>query len=114
MSVEILAIAVTIAFTIATSVPLGRYMFRVFSGGRTLLDPVLVPIERLVLRLTGVDPLETQTWQHYSASLIVSNAIMWGITFAIVVLQGMLPMNPDRIAGMETTLAFNTISSFVT
>ena len=56
MGTEILAVTFTILFTIATSRLLGRYMFQVFTGGRTLLDPVLVPVERLVLRLTGVDP----------------------------------------------------------
>ncbi len=45
-------------------------MFQVFSGERTLLDPVLVPIERLVLRLTGVDPNEQQDWKQYSLSLL--------------------------------------------
>ena len=54
MGTEFLAVVVTILFTIATSMPLGRYMFRVFTGQRTWLDPVLGPIERLVLRLTGV------------------------------------------------------------
>ena len=52
MGTEYFAVAFTILFTIATSLPLGRYMFHVFTGQRTLLDPVLVPIERLVLRLT--------------------------------------------------------------
>ena len=50
MGTEYLAVAFTILFTIATSLLLGRYMFQVFTGQRTLLDPVLVPIERLVLR----------------------------------------------------------------
>ena len=49
MGTEYVAIVVTILFTIATSLLLGRYMFRVFTGGRTLLDPIFVPIERLVL-----------------------------------------------------------------
>ena len=54
---------------------LGRYMCRVFTGKRTFLDPVLVPIERLVLRLTGVDPVEQQDWKRYSVSLLISNVV---------------------------------------
>jgi K+-transporting ATPase ATPase A chain len=114
MGTEYLAVAFTILFTIATSLLLGRYMFQVFTGGRTLLDPVLVPIERLVLRLVGVDPAEEQDWKRYSISLLVSNVVMWLATFAIVSLQGWLPLNPDGIANMEPTLSFNTISSFTT
>jgi K+-transporting ATPase ATPase A chain len=39
---------------------------------------------------------------------------MWLATFAVVTLQKWLPLNPDAIANMEPTLAFNTISSFTT
>jgi K+-transporting ATPase ATPase A chain len=114
MSTEYSAVAFTILFTIATSVLLGRYMFSVFTGRRTWLDPVLLPIERLVLRLTGVDPNAQQDWKQYSVSLLVSNVFMWLATWTIVTLQQYLPLNPDGIANMEPTLAFNTISSFTT
>jgi potassium-transporting ATPase potassium-binding subunit len=114
MGTEYVAVAFTIAVTIATSTLLGRYMFHVFTGRRTWLDPVLVPIERLVLRLTGVDPDEQQDWKRYSVSLLVSNVVMWLATWTIVTLQQYLPLNPDGIANMEPTLAFNTISSFTT
>ena len=114
MGLDVLAILFVILLTIVTSVPLGRYIFRVFSGEATPLDPVLVPIERLVLRLTGVDPARRQTWKQYALSMLVSNVFMWLITFAVVSLQRFLPLNPDGIGNMEPTLAFNTISSFVT
>src|SRR5574339_591675 len=114
MGTEYLAVALTILFTIATSVPLGRYMFHVFTGQRTFFDPVLVPIERLVLRLTGVDPKQEQDWKQYSLSLLMSNVFMWLATWTIVTLQQYLPLNPDGISNMEPTLAFNTISSFTT
>jgi K+-transporting ATPase ATPase A chain len=111
---EYAAVAFTILFTIATSLPLGRYMARVFKGEPTFLDPVLGPIERFVLRLSGVDPSEQQDWKRYARSLLVSNVFMWLATFAVVTLQKWLPLNPDKIDNMEATLAFNTISSFTT
>jgi K+-transporting ATPase ATPase A chain len=114
MGTEYIAVAFTILFTIATSLFVGRYMFHVFTGQRTSLDPVLVPIERLVLRLVGVDPKEQQDWKQYSFSLLISNVFMWLATWFIVTLQQHLPLNPDGIANMEPTLAFNTISSFTT
>ena len=114
MGTEYLAVVVTILITIATSALLGGYMYRVFTGGRTWLDPVLGPIERLVLRVTGVDPAEQQDWKRYSVSLLVSNLVMWLATWTIVTLQQYLPLNPDGIGNMEPTLAFNTISSFTT
>ena len=114
MGTEYIAVAVAILFTIATSIPLGRYMARVFTGQRTFLDPVLVPIERLILRVTGVDPAEQQDWKQYSVSLLISNVFMWLATWTIVTLQQYLPLNPDGIANMEPTQAFNSVSSFTT
>jgi K+-transporting ATPase ATPase A chain len=114
VGLEYLAIVVTILFTVATSGLLGGYMYRVFTGGRTWLDPVAGPIERLVLRLVGVDAAEQQDWKQYSVSMLVSNVVMWLATWTIVTLQQYLPLNPDGIGNMEPTLAFNTISSFVT
>ena len=114
MGTEYMAVGFTILFTIATSALLGSYMSKVFTGKRTFLDPLLVPIERLVLRVTGVDPARQQDWKQYSVSLLVSNIFMWLATFAIVSLQKVLPINPDGIANMEPTLSFNTISSFTT
>ena len=117
MGTEFVAVAFTILFTIVSSIPLGRYMARVFTGERTWLDPVLEPIERFVLRLLGVDPAdpkESQDWTQYARSLMISNVFMWLATFAIVTLQKWLPLNPDGIGNMEPTVAFNTISSFTT
>ena len=60
-----------------------------FSGKRTLLDPVFLPIERLVLRLTGVDPTiqREQDWKPTARSLLISNVVMWLATWTIVTLQ---------------------------
>jgi K+-transporting ATPase ATPase A chain len=112
MGTELLAVAFSVLFVIATSVPLGRYMARVFTGQPTMVDPLLAPIERLVLRVAGVDPAEQQDWKQYSRSLLISNLVMWLATWTIVTLQQYLPLNPDAIRNMEPALAFNTISSF--
>jgi K+-transporting ATPase ATPase A chain len=114
MGAEILDVVLTILIIVATSVPVGIYMYRVFAGRRTFLDPIFVPLERLVLRLVGVDPGEQQDWKQYALTLLVSNVVMWLLTFGIVSLQKFLPLNPDGIGNMEPTQAFNTVSSFVT
>jgi len=112
MTTEYVAVVFTILLVIVTSIPLGRYMARVFAGQRTLFDPILVPIERLILRVARVDTGAEQDWKRYSLSLLISNTVFWLATFPIVAFQRALPLNPDGIASMEPTLAFNTISSF--
>ena len=114
MTLELVAVVVTIALTVATSVPLGGYIYRLFTARPTWLDPVLGPIERLVLRLIGVTPDDVQDWRQYARSLLFSNVVMWLAAMAILALQEYLPLNPDGIANMEPTLAFNTASSFTT
>lgn len=113
MALEVIAVVVTIVVTVAASVPLGAYIHRVFAGQRTWLDPVLGPIERLILRAIGVvAPDETQGWKQYARSLVISNVVMWLAAWTILTTQQYLPLNPDGIANMEPTLAFNTASSF--
>jgi potassium-transporting ATPase potassium-binding subunit len=102
-----------IAIIVATSLPLGRYIWRVFTDQRTWLDRVLGPVERLVLRVTGASATQ-QDWRAYCVSLIASNVVMWVMACLLLTLQAHLPLNPDGIAGMEPTLAFNTASSFTT
>jgi potassium-transporting ATPase potassium-binding subunit len=114
MQFEILAVVVTVVLACIISVPVGLYMARVFEGEGTWLDPLFVPIERLVLRLSTAHAVEQQDWRAYARSLVVSNAWMWLAGFAVVSIQSHLPLNPDGIASMEPTLAFNTVSSFTT
>ena len=114
MGTEVIAVIVTVLFGILTSVPIGLYMARVFTGQRTLLDSLFVPIERLVLTVIRVDTTESQTWKEYARSLLFSNVVMWLACFALLSVQHVLPLNPDGIAAVEPTLSFNTISSFTT
>src|SRR4026208_2073122 len=103
MATEYIAVVVPILFTITTSTFVGRYMFRIFTAQRTWLDPILGPVERLVLRLTAVDPSEQQGWKQYSLSLVISNVCMWLATWTFLTLQQQLPLNPDGITNMEPT-----------
>ena len=89
-------------------------MARVFSGERTLARSGFVPIERLVLRLTGVDPDRAAGLEAVRPLAAHLERVMWLATWTIVTLQQYLPLNPDGIGNMEPTLAFNTISSFIT
>ena len=96
------------------SVPLGLYMARVFAGERTFLDPVLLPLERLIYRLCGVQPATEQTWVEYTVSMLFFSVIGMVLLYALERLQYFLPLNPQSFAGVEPGLAFNTAASFTT
>ncbi len=106
-----------LAFFVLVLLPaplLGRYLYRVMEGQKTLLSPVLQPVERLCYRLAGVDERAEQSWQTYALALLAFTALSLLVLFSILMLQGRLPLNPQHLPGMEWTLAFNTAVSFVT
>ncbi len=106
-----------LAFFVLVLLPaplLGRYLYRVMEGQKTLLSPVLQPVERLCYRLAGVDERAEQSWQTYALALLAFTALSLLVLFSILMLQGSLPLNPEHLPGMEWTLAFNTAVSFVT
>jgi potassium-transporting ATPase potassium-binding subunit len=73
-----------------------------------------LPSEQVLFRLIGVDPKAEQSWVGYAVSLMVFNLLGIAFLFAVLKLQGVLPLNPQGFAGVETLLAFNTAISFVT
>jgi potassium-transporting ATPase potassium-binding subunit len=94
--------------------PLGLYLYKVFSGERTWLSPVVVPIERLFYRLCGINPEEEQKWTGYVIAMLVFSAVGMLLTYAVLRTQQWLPLNPQRLPNVEPQLAFNTAASFTT
>ena len=98
----------------AVTVPLGRFMSRVFARERTWFDPGLRPIERVIYRLTGVDERHEMRWTEYGATTLVFSLVSMLVLYALQRLQGLLPFNPQELAGVAPALAFNTAASFTT
>lgn len=114
MIVGIVQIVLLLLVVLALTRPLGSYMARVFSGQRTLYDPVLRPIERLIYRFCRVDPQREMRWTSYTFALLALSAVSALILYALLRLQGHLFWNAPHAPGMRPDLAFNTAVSFVT
>ncbi len=99
---------------VAITRPLGAYMWRAFEGERQPLPRVFGPVERGLLKLSGVDPAKEQTWQEYSLALLLFSAFSLVVTYLIERLQHLLPFNPQHFPAVESALAFNTAASFTT
>ncbi len=99
---------------IALIKPLGSYMTRVFTGERTFLSPVLVPIERGLYRLAGTSEREEQHWTSYAAAMLLFNLAGFLLLYFLQRSQGSLPFNPMGMSNVPADLAFNTATSFVT
>ncbi len=109
-----LQITLFIALILLLAKPMGSYMARVFDRRRTWLDPVLVPCERLLYRLTGVNPDEEMRWTQYAVAMLIFTAATVFLTYIIERLQAVLPLNPQHLAAVAPDLAFNTAISFST
>ncbi|RWQ42193.1 MAG: potassium-transporting ATPase subunit KdpA [Mesorhizobium sp.] len=94
--------------------PLGGYMYRVFSGERTFLSPILGPLERSLYRISGTSEREEQHWTSYAAALLFFNLAGFLVLYFLQRLQGSLPYNPAGMTAVEPGLAFNTAASFMT
>ena len=95
--------------------PMGLYLVRVLEpDGKTWLDRPVKPIERLLYRILGVDPKKEQDWRQYARSLIVFSLAGLLFTYAVLRLQHLLPLNPQKFGPVRPDLALNTAASFAT
>ena len=94
--------------------PLGTYMTNVFQNKRTLLSPILIPLENLIYKAAGIKHDEEMDWKDYAKALLLFNGLGIIVLFLILLLQEMLPLNPQGFPGFPLDLAFNTAVSFVT
>ena len=107
-------IALTLGLAVAIGWPLGSYMSRVWNGERTWLGPVLRPVEAVFYKACGVDPTKGQSWYGYAGALLAFNLVGFLLVYAVLRLQGVLPLNPQGFPGLSGHLSFNTAISFVT
>src|SRR5215213_7190514 len=109
-----LQILIFFALVLAATKPLGVFMARVFNRERTILDPVLRPVERLIYRLTGVDEKREMRWTEYGVAVLLFSAVSMVVLYLLQRLQAYLPFNPQGLANIEPSSAFNSASSFTT
>ena len=112
MNTEILGVVAQIVILLLLSYPLGKYIAKVYKGEKTVLD-FMKPVERLMYRLSGINPEEEMDWKQFLRALLMVNLFwfVWGMV--LLVSQGYLPLNPDGNIGQTCHQAFNTCISFM-
>src|SRR5437868_10771382 len=82
--------------------PMGLYLMRVLdANGKTWLDPVLRPLERLTYRLMGVRPDREHDWKGYTFAMLLFSLVGCVFTYAILRLQHLLPLNPQGLGALS-------------
>lgn len=112
MNTEILGVALQIILMVVLAYPLGKYIAKVYKGEKIWSD-FMVPIERTIYRVCGINPEEEMNWKQFLKSLLILNAfwLVWGMI--LLVSQGWLPLNPDGNGAQSPDQAFNTAISFM-
>ena len=114
-SIDWLQLLLFVAAVAAITKPMGLYLLRVLdANGRTWLDPVVRPLERVTYRLMGVKADQEQNWKEYSVAMLLFSLAGCLFTYAILRLQHLLPLNPQGFGPVSPDLAFNTAVSFTT
>lgn len=109
-----LQLVLTLIIYLILVIPVGRYLYHIAAGKHTFADPVFDRVDGAIYKLGGVDPHKGMNWKQYALALIGTNAVMIAIGYIILRIQSVPLFNPNGIEGMEPTLAFNTIISFMT
>jgi K+-transporting ATPase ATPase A chain len=98
----------------ALSKPLGSFMAKVYQGDHTFLNPVMRPIERLVYRLSGVDPAREMDWKVYAIAMMLFNGLGILLVYLLQRVQGFLPLNPQGFGAVSPDSSWNTAVSYAT
>ena len=110
-----LQLALYVAALAVITKPMGTYLMQVLdASGKTWLDPVLKPLERLTYKTMGVRLGAEQNWRQYTWAMLLFSLVSCLLTYAILRLQNHLPLNPQGFGALSPDLAFNTAISVTT
>ena len=112
MNTEILGVALQVILMVVLAYPLGKYIAKVYKGQKTWSD-FMKPVERLIFKVSGINPQEEMNWKQFLKALLILNAFwfVWGMV--LLVTQHWLPLNPDGNGPQSPDQAFNTCISFM-
>lgn len=108
-----LQIALTLAIFVLAVIPMGKYMYHIAAQKKTFGDPFFDRVDNGIYKICRIDR-KGMDWKTYALSLLMANAVMIFVGYLVLRLQHVLFLNPNGIEGMEPTLSFNTIISFMT
>ena len=114
MNTEITGIILMYAAVVLLSIPLGKYIGKVFTGNKTALDALFNPVDRLFYKLGAVNPLKEMNWKQHLLALLTINLFWFLLCMFVLTNMSWLPLNPDGNPSMSGDLAFNTSVSFIT
>jgi potassium-transporting ATPase potassium-binding subunit len=111
---SVLQVLLYVVILLLITKPLGLYLTKIFAGERTWLTPVLVPVERVIYRISGVEEEHEQNWIGYVVSMLLFSLVGMLLVYILERTQQWHGpfFNPQGLGNVEPQLAFNTAASF--
>ncbi len=114
MSIIMLQNTIFLILLIGLAIPLGIYMYKVMTGQKVFITWLIAPVEKGIYRMLGVSEDNEMSTKKYIWSVFVFSGIGLVALFLLLLLQGLLPFNPENMKSVKWDLAFNTAVSFIT
>ncbi len=111
---DILQIIIPLIIFILLIIPIGKYLYYVGTGEKSVGDRFFNPIDNFIFKICGINKEEEMSWKKYVLTLVIVNGVMTFIAFLVLRTQSFLFLNPNKIGNMEQSLTFNTVISFIT
>ncbi|WP_278462279.1 potassium-transporting ATPase subunit KdpA [Thomasclavelia spiroformis] len=93
--------------------PIGKYVYHISTHKKTFADPLFDRIDNALYKILKIDT-SNMRWKKYALTLLLVNACLVFIGYLVLRIQSIGLFNPNGIGGMEESLSFNTIISFMT
>jgi K+-transporting ATPase ATPase A chain len=98
----------------ALIVPVGGFMAKVYSGERTVFSPIIDPVEKWILSVSGVNSGDEMEWKMFAVAMMVFSVMGISVVFVLQMVQQLLPLNPAHVGPIPWDLSLNTAVSFAT
>lgn len=96
------------------SLPLGRYLAKVYQGEAVWFDKIARPVEKAIYKISKINPIEQMTWQEYAKSVLALGIVSFFALYLLLRFQAYLPLNPQHYLAIQHDMAFNIAISFLT
>jgi K+-transporting ATPase ATPase A chain len=111
-TIEIIQIVLFFGLGIALTPPVGKFMYKVYTGQKTFLHPLFQPLEKVIYKVCGTNPEVEMTWLQYFWAVLLFATVGFVADMAIFMTQHWLPLNPQGLPNCTWDLAFMQAWSF--
>jgi len=95
VNTDILGVIAMFTITFLLSIPLGKYIAKVYAGEKTLLDKIFNPLERGFFKFSGIDSKAEMNWKQHLVALLTINGVWFLLSMLVLMNMSWLPLNPD-------------------